>query len=379
MSAALRVGLVGWACRTGVGQLNADLARRADWIRAWLVPEHPRHGIDPALLPAGRARPCAPVGDVARYERFLDDVDAVLFVERQYVLEGFDLAREARARGKVVCAIPMMEFVLDGEPWLSHADLLWAPTRWTRAELAALARRRDALARATGDPRWRSPWAGRIRGGRLGIDVARFPFRLRERAERFLFVNGRGGFLGRKGADVVAGAAALAPEVPLRVLSQVDLPALPAHVEVERGDRPDRAGLYARGDVLLVPSRWEGVGQPLYEGQACGLPVLATGAPPLDESGAMPLPVARVELRKARRRVRSHEVRPEELAAALRRWHGRDVARASRAGRRRIERQHDLRDTLRALGAAIAEARAARPQPRARAAQPVGPAAPSER
>jgi len=365
----LRVGLVGWACRTGLGQMNADLARRAPWIHAWLVPEHPRLGIDPALLPAGRARPCALVGDEARYTRFLDDVDAVLFVERQYVLDGFDLAAEARARGKLVCAIPMMECV-HGVPWLAHADLLWAPTRWSRRALDALARRRAALALATGDPRWRSPWAGRVVGGRVGVDLRRFAFRAREHCERFVFVNGHGGVLGRKGADVVARAAALAPEAPLVVWSQTELPALPDHVEVRRRDVTDRATLYAPGDVLLAPSRWEGVGLQLYEAQACGLPVLASDAPPMNESGAWPLTVARSGPLKWRKPLWSHEVCAESLAAALRRWHGASVGRESHAARRRMERDHDLADVCRELGRAIQTALAVPPTPRPTAPRP---------
>jgi len=373
----MRVGLVGWACRTGLGQLNADLAGLAPWLSAWLVPEHPSLGMAGELLPAGKAVPCAASGDEPRYERFLDAVDAILFVERQYVREGFDLVEGAHARRKLVCAIPMMEFLRDDEPWLSRAELLWAPTRWSRAELRALAARRACLARTSGDPRWRSPWAHRVAGGRLGVDLARFSFHPRERCERFLFVNGRGGYLGRKGADLVARAAALVPEIPLRVRSQVALPELPPHVEVDLRDAPERDALYAGADVLLAPSRWEGFGHTLYEAQACGLPVLTTGAPPMDECGGTRLPVARSALLKARRRLRSHEVAPEALARAMGALHGRPLGAASRAARRRMERQHDLRRTLVALCGALERAWRARPPQRRAGVQVPASLAPS--
>jgi glycosyltransferase involved in cell wall biosynthesis len=373
----MRVGLVGWGCRTGLGQLNADLAALAPWLTAWLVPEHPRLGMASELLPARKALPCAATGDERRYELFLDGVDAILFVERQYVREGFDLVEAAAARGKLVCAIPMLEFLRDDESWLARAGLLWAPTRWSRAELRALAARRACHARASGEARWRSPWERRLAGGRLGVDLARFAFRPRERCERFLFVNGWGGYMARKGADLVARAAALAPEVPLRVRSQVELPELPPHVELELRDAPERDALYAEGDVLVAPSRWEGYGHTLYEAQACGLPVLTTDAPPMDECGGTPLPVARKALLKARRRLLSHEVAPETLASAMRALHGRPLGAESLAARRRMERHHDLRRTLAALGKAIERTWRSGPAPRPAADQPAASHEPS--
>ncbi len=42
-------------------------------------------------------------------------------------------------------------------------------------------------------------------------------------------------------------------------------------------------GLYHKGRILLFPSKLEGLGLPLLEGLACGLPAIATNAPPMNE------------------------------------------------------------------------------------------------
>jgi len=42
-------------------------------------------------------------------------------------------------------------------------------------------------------------------------------------------------------------------------------------------------GLYHKGRILVFPSKLEGLGLPLLEGMACGLPAVATDAPPMNE------------------------------------------------------------------------------------------------
>ena len=42
-------------------------------------------------------------------------------------------------------------------------------------------------------------------------------------------------------------------------------------------------GLYHKGRILVFPSKLEGLGLPLLEGMACGLPAIATDAPPMNE------------------------------------------------------------------------------------------------
>jgi glycosyltransferase involved in cell wall biosynthesis len=108
------------------------------------------------------------------------------------------------------------------------------------------------------------------------VSSERFPFRLRERCQRFVFVNGHGGapareietgrrLVARKGLDLVLAAAALMPDIPWIVYTQSDLAdAPPANVEVRQGPAAHQQ-LYEDGDVCVQPSRWEGIGLPLLE------------------------------------------------------------------------------------------------------------------
>ncbi len=82
------------------------------------------------------------------------------------------------------------------------------------------------------------------------------------------------------------------PEVSLFVHSQVKIEFLPPVVvdiitnnrriayHVETVPAP---GLYHKGKILVFPSKLEGLGLPLFEGLSCGLPVIATNAPPMNE------------------------------------------------------------------------------------------------
>jgi glycosyltransferase involved in cell wall biosynthesis len=331
----MRVGLVGWAVRTGVGQINADVARLADWVTDWLVPRHKTLVTEPALARHAAIWPCERWNDEDAWRRFVDRVDALLFVETPYV-RGFDLAAWARARGKRVACVPMLDWLDPGAEWLESVDLFWAPTRAARRTLS------EQLGPA------------RVAGGYWGVDLMELPFRPRRSCERFLFVNGFGGFAGRKGADVVAAAAALAPEIPLIVRSQTaELPALPAHVEVRLEDLPERADLYTEGDALLAPSFWEGLGLPLYEAQARGLPVLTTDAPPMNECGGRLVPADPASPVQTLRLVERWAVRPAALADSMRAMQGRPIEAESRAARARVEAGHDLRAVLTELHRAL--------------------------
>jgi 1,2-diacylglycerol 3-alpha-glucosyltransferase len=56
-------------------------------------------------------------------------------------------------------------------------------------------------------------------------------------------------------------------------------------VVIELEDRPTAEHLrqFASCDVCLSPSRWEGLGLPLYEAMAFGMPVITNDAPPMNE------------------------------------------------------------------------------------------------
>jgi 1,2-diacylglycerol 3-alpha-glucosyltransferase len=105
-----------------------------------------------------------------------------------------------------------------------------------------------------------------------------------------------GSFMGRRKpfAEIVeAFTRTTAPSLRLLVRGQLDRRAKKLEraaggdrrVEIELEDRPtaDHLRQFASCDVCLSPSRWEGLGLPLYEAVAFGMPAITNDSPPMNE------------------------------------------------------------------------------------------------
>jgi len=129
------------------------------------------------------------------------------------------------------------------------------------------------------------------------VDTTVFAPRTGEPARHTFFHNA--GWLGinyRKMTPAVLLAFdALSPHLPhatLFVHSQVGAGALPPECQHTLRDNPrivwqtatvPAPGRYHCGEILLFPSKLEGLGLPLPEGLSCGLPAITTDAPPMTE------------------------------------------------------------------------------------------------
>lgn len=349
-----RVGLVGWGTSTGNGGMNHDIARLAPWVTSWLCPKHRDLGWHEPYLEAVSEKVkvirCQREDDIEIYNRFLDDVDAVLFIEHPY-LRGYELVDECKQRGILTVCIPMWEWWPERKPWSQNLDMVWCVTKYTRQYLETLAKylkhRHD-----------RCDWANKIYGNRWGVELEEFEFTLRQRANRFFFANGNGGGRAlRKGSAIIAEAAAYIPELEIIMLTQGDnyVKPMPNNVKIIERNFPTKTEIYQNGDVFLVPTHWEGLGHGLYEAQACGLPVITTDAPPMDECGAdwfitvshseqyelsgKPIPKVFADAKK--------------LAELLREIHGSDISHRSQKARERMEKHYDLKEVIKDLGKAI--------------------------
>ena len=166
-------------------------------------------------------------------------------------------------------------------PWGCHPELLaiaeWADATRSRAGSGMSPRSRTDGPEVAGDVADPAPT------GTAPIHVT------------FIFP---GGFLGhRKPLEPVLEAFDRVKDERLRLLvtAQVERkqvrPAVEAserdpRIVVEVGDRPSAAHLrrFASCDVCLSPSRWEGLGLPLYEAIAFGMPAITNDAPPMNEA-----------------------------------------------------------------------------------------------
>ena len=275
----MRWGIIGWGTRTGIGTINWSFWRTGRFA-TWLMPAHPER-IPLAAAPDDPGIVQTDLRDERALAQWLSQIDALFFTERPFFDDAIPIFLKAKRRGLLIACEPVAEWIPPSHTaWLHLPDVMWAPTRHTFPVLRTAAQQ---------VPRshYPFPWTNHIVGGRWGIELARWPFKLRTVCRRFLFCNGGGGCLGRKGLAVVLEAARRAPECSVLIRSQVPIPrTAPANVELRVGNDPDQAGLYSEGDVLLAPSLFEGYGYSLYEAQACGMPVIATNFPPMDEAGA---------------------------------------------------------------------------------------------
>lgn len=336
-----RIGIAGWAVRTGLGYMNYDMWHLG-FADTWLAVEHPKVGFDSQVLPP-EALQATSSASSAVYRDFLDAIDILVFCERPVTYQ-FPLVQEAKRRGILTCCIPMMEWlppISSAAPWLNLVDVMWAPTLWSGQEL----RKRAEQAQRK---KLRIPWLTQIHGGRWGVNLSRFPFCVRHKCNEFLFCNGFGGAYARKGLEALRAACWRVPDVPVLLRSQRDgCDNLPRAVEllVDNAEQPYE--IYQRGDVLLAPSRFEGLGLQLYEAQACGLPVITTAGAPMDECRPMDFIPARKGMATLNKwSVVTYEADVLRLAELMRQYHGIALTDISMAARRNVEENFSLADTL---------------------------------
>ena len=323
-----RIGLIGPNNVKGLGHQNRDLEKWLpidDWLR--LESEAAQDG----SLPFQPNR---------RMTDFLRNVDVLLFVETPFV-EGLPkLARELGVR--VVC-VPNWECLHPGLSWLRDVDLMICPTR--RAfEMLTEWRSRFGFA-------WDlkvCPWP---------IDVDALPFRLRETCRRFVFVNGTDQVhprlpdgtptcVRRKGLEWLIEAARRLPNMPFIVWSQTNESLeLPGNITWRKSAQSNKE-LYDDGDICVQLSRWEGIGLPLLECQAAGMPLITIDEAPMNEHSPLAvIPVADYEPLELwpRRWIAAPRLVVDDLTATLASWFGRDISQASRQAREFVEREHSWR------------------------------------
>lgn len=291
----MRIGLVGYHCRTGLGEQNRQIVKYCS-VAEWLVK---KHSYKPTL-PLEMDLTHSSIGE-SWYEicQFVDGVDIILFVETPYFDSMIDYAR---ARGKRIVCVPNQEWMpQDLTTWPRLVDLFICPTQHSYDQF------KNDL------PCTLFPWP---------IDVDRYPFRQRGRCEKFLFINGNGGWKGRKGMAVVSEALKLWPGL-------VNLLKIHSQKVLELDNNVD---LYNDGDVLICPHHVDGLCLEIPEALACGLPVIATAGMPWREYPVMPIN-AWVERKRANRVVDWYHPDPADLVDLCQSLQGFDVSQLSMRGR----------------------------------------------
>ena len=128
-----------------------------------------------------------------------------------------------------------------------------------------------------------------------------------------------------------------------------------ARIELALTDDPEdvHRRRFAAADVCLAPSRWEGLGLPLYEATAFGLPIITNDKPPMSEmviDGESGVLVASERNGEARSGIPAWDPDVGELAAAIERLGDRAELERMRAGVERLREQRAWRHTVAGLG-----------------------------
>lgn len=305
-----KVGLVGYNCHSGLGELNRQITTYGK-ISSWLIKRHAQY---PSL-----ARPFGidckeTTSNQAHIENFVNSVDVVLFCETPFF---GTLVQTAKEKNKRVVCVPMIEWLPKQRTgWTQKVDLFICPTKQCYD-----------MVKSEGLPCEYFPWP---------VDVKRFKFVERKKCESFLFINGRGGWHGRKGLKIIEAALQKWPEFPITIISQkkVSVPGARVLKSVKDNDE-----LYSLGDVLIAPHSVDGIGLEPFEAMACGLPVMTPDNPPWNENPA----IVRLETMTSphavgKGRIMDWNVCPwDSLVDECKNLLGTDISEESKKGREFVE------------------------------------------
>ncbi|HET6831542.1 MAG TPA: glycosyltransferase [Solirubrobacterales bacterium] len=130
-------------------------------------------------------------------------------------------------------------------------------------------------------------------------------------------------------------------------------------IELMLEDEPEAAhrARFAACDVCLAPSRWEGLGLPLFEATGFGLPIITNDKPPMSEmvlDGRSGILLASVQNGTARSGIPAWDPDVDELTAAIERLGDRDELERMRAGVGELRAERAWSQTVADLAALIA-------------------------
>lgn len=259
-----------------------------------------------------------------------DGADVLLSFETWY---GSFVPALARRLGVKTALMPMYECCPQEGAGLEETDLALCPSL---LDLAEMRRNTPGLALA------------RKKFLPVPFDARRIAFRRRQCAGTFVHNAGHGGLMGRNSTAETLSAWRYV-QSPARLLVRVQ-PGM--EIELPNDARNDpRVGvveanpenywdLWNAGDVLLHPHKWDGLSLPIQEAMAAGMPVITTRFFPFCDGGEgggwlppsiQQLAIDPIIVRKSRicREIDVYVSSPKEIAAAVDRLYGKNIAQLS--------------------------------------------------
>lgn len=322
-----KLAIIGFHDDSGLGRMAADLGRLFPQAQKFLLQSSRMKGTPPP----GRWREFDPTWSAERLAEEIGGFHWLIFFEAPPHAR---FLTTASVLGKRTYGMVMWEWLNPHTPDLEWCTWWVCSNQFGAKVLRKLGLKQTAVI----------PWP---------IDLREFPEReINGPAQMFVHNSGmveqddRKGFL----ETVAAFHAVELPGIRLivRTQNEVQLPLHDQRITLQCDNLARREALYETGDVLVQPSKAEGLGFAILEGMAAGMPVITTDYPPMNELVKDHNFLAGTHFGK-RPGVQSHYIPQAHLkkprVASLARkiaWAARhDVGKAARANRKYVSEVHD--------------------------------------
>lgn len=349
----MRCGSICYATSRGLGHLCRDFHRKG-LVTDVMIVEHPGVPTNQDWYPDAPRVPLRGIhSHVGSVQDFCRGKDVMLFFETPFHWPLLAWCRQNRIRTFLVtmyeCTprhharpdVYLCPSVLDLDVFADHGEEVEAA--------------RDIGPGHVVGPTFNTLWKDRPgRDGARAVWVqlpVEYPWRLRERAEHFVH---NGGYLGvrtRQGGVQREGTTTLIEAMrhvksPIRLTVRVQENVSSEHQLVCAGDSRIRyvpstvpyQELYGEGDVCVGAQRWNGCSLPLQEAFASGMLVMNTDRYPMNtwlpNEPLVPVRnwIKGVSIGGTYMTFDEAAVHPEDLAAKIDEWYGRDITHFSRWG-----------------------------------------------
>ena len=266
--------VVGFKDDTGIGRMTRDIQKVLGVSRHFVAPSermvgHPLDTERDFLLDENL--------DVKSLAGKMKNLEGIFCLERLHWHPA--LIPAAREAGLKVVCIPMWEWFRGTDEDWKDADLFLCPNQKALQILQSYGFSNSVYA----------PWP---------LDLKTLPFReITGTAKIFVHNAGLIDHDDRKGTSCVVKAFSQVknPDIRLILRLQKESPfgITDSRIDLKIGNLEDPADLYKDGDVAIQPSRMEGLGFMVLEPVCCGMPVITTNAPPMNEYVRQPEMLAR--------------------------------------------------------------------------------------
>lgn len=259
-----KLGIIGYSNKSGLGNLIKNFRKNLN-IECQFIINHSIKGVDLNIgieYAVGDLEPT-----IEQFNQFLAfKPTTVIIVETPFNWEFIPLMK---SRGIRIIYIPMIDCLKFSE--IKYKEQIDSFIMLNRIGFATAIQNRIRNAEFTNYP----------------VDTDYFEFKERD-TNLFLHNAGyyelvKGNVDLHKGTDVVIEVFKHLKDKTLLINSMTEIPDVSPNVIVHMGEFEEAKDAYKMGSIYLAPSRWEGLGLPLYEAMASGMALITTNGPPMNE------------------------------------------------------------------------------------------------